>query len=281
MPDAPRLSSARRVHRNAARRQSARRGARRRRPRRPADAGDRRRIQPTRDRVRFRAARSGQHRRIAHLHPRPRTAVRRPSDGRRGGADRPFACAADARRPGPAPGAGGKGRRRGLRRPPPPRPGAGGLVHPGAPATGSSAQRRRPTRSPLRLGLAPADIGFAAHRPSVYSAGADFVFAPLASLEALGRADPDRRHWGENQAPAIYCYTPFAGGADYRARMFAAGWGIREDPATGSAAAALAGVAHAIRPARRRRTHRSDRPGRRDGPAEPHRPGARSRERRA
>ena len=92
------------------------------------------------------------------------------------------------------------------------------------------------------LGLAPSDIGFGAHRPSAYSAGAEFVFAPLASVEALGRVDPDRRRWGENQAPALYCYAPGGDGVGYRARMFAAGWGIREDPATGSAAAAFAGV---------------------------------------
>ena len=197
---------------------------------------------------------------LAHLHPRPRTAVRRPSDGRCGGADRPSARAADARRPGPATGAGGKGRRRSLRRPPPPRPGAGGLVHPGAPA--EELGPAPPVEEiAARLGLAPADIGFGAHRPTVYSAGADFVFAPLASVEALGRADPDRRPLGDdNLTPAIYCYTPGDGGVDYRARMFAAGWGIREDPATGSAAAAFAGVADALRPARRRRHHRGDRP---------------------
>jgi len=92
------------------------------------------------------------------------------------------------------------------------------------------------------LGLAPADVGFGAHRPVVYSAGADFLFAPLSGVEALGRIDPDRRRWGADQGSAIFCYAPGGDGADYRARMFAAGWGIREDPATGSAAAAFAGV---------------------------------------
>ena len=91
--------------------------------------------------------------------------------------------------------------------------------------------------------MAPADIGFGAHRPAACGAGVEFVFAPLASVEALGRADPDLGHWGSDNGPAIYCYTSGADGVDYRARMFASGWGIREDPATGSAAAAFAGIA--------------------------------------
>lgn len=93
-----------------------------------------------------------------------------------------------------------------------------------------------------RLGLAPADIGFGAHAPLQLNAGVEFLFAPLASVEALGRADPDRGQWGAEGGAAIFCYAPGATGVDYRARMFASGWGIREDPATGSAAAAFAGI---------------------------------------
>jgi trans-2,3-dihydro-3-hydroxyanthranilate isomerase len=99
-----------------------------------------------------------------------------------------------------------------------------------------------------RLGLVPADIGFGAHRPAVYSAGVDFIFAPLASAEALAQADPDLGRWGADGGPAIYCYTPGGDSVDYRARMFASGWGIREDPATGSAAAAFAGVVMRFEP---------------------------------
>jgi trans-2,3-dihydro-3-hydroxyanthranilate isomerase len=93
-----------------------------------------------------------------------------------------------------------------------------------------------------RLGLASVEIGFGAHRPIVYGAGVDFVFAPLASAEALARANPDVGRWGADNGPAVFCYTPGGDGVDYHARMFASGWGIREDPATGSAAAAFAGV---------------------------------------
>ncbi|MFZ1965107.1 MAG: PhzF family phenazine biosynthesis protein, partial [Roseiarcus sp.] len=95
-----------------------------------------------------------------------------------------------------------------------------------------------------RLGLEPADIGFGAHRPTVYGAGVDFLFAPIASAAALGKADPDRTAWGADGGPGVYLYTSETtrAGVAYRARMFAAGWGVREDPATGSAASAFAGV---------------------------------------
>jgi len=97
-----------------------------------------------------------------------------------------------------------------------------------------------------KLGLEPSQIGLGAHRPTIYSAGVDFVFAPLRDLAALAQANPDKARWGEAGAPGLYLYTAAAGEADYRARMFAAGWGIREDPATGSAAAAFAGVVMAF-----------------------------------
>ena len=94
-----------------------------------------------------------------------------------------------------------------------------------------------------KLGLEVADIGFGDHRPTVYSAGVAFVFAPIRSAAALAKASPDRASWGESGGPGVYLYTGEASGeAAYRARMFAAGWGIREDPATGAAASAFAGV---------------------------------------
>jgi trans-2,3-dihydro-3-hydroxyanthranilate isomerase len=95
------------------------------------------------------------------------------------------------------------------------------------------------------LNLKPTDIGFGAHAPTIYSAGVKFAMIPVASLEALGRAAPQ----GMNQAELIghgemFVYAraePRAAHA-FRARMFAPAFGIPEDPATGSAAAAFAGV---------------------------------------
>ena len=94
------------------------------------------------------------------------------------------------------------------------------------------------------LGLEVEDIGFDAHEPVVMGAGTANLFVPLKSLAAMGRARPDLEHWGENGGPCLYLYTRESvhAGSDFHARMFAAGWGVYEDPATGSAAAAFAGV---------------------------------------
>jgi trans-2,3-dihydro-3-hydroxyanthranilate isomerase len=94
------------------------------------------------------------------------------------------------------------------------------------------------------LGLSAADIGFGAHRPTMYGAGTSNLFVPIASLDAMARARPNLRLWGENGGPAVYLYTNEVvhKESNWHARMFAAGWGVCEDPATGSAAAAFAGV---------------------------------------
>ena len=142
----------------------------------------------------------------------------------------------------PAPCSRGEGRRCRLRRPPSARQGAGRLFHPAppAPARGAAPDAAELAR---KLGLEPEDIGFGAHHPTVFGAGVDFVFAPLRSAAALAKASPDRSLWGESGGPGLYLYTNEASaGAAYRARMFGLGWGIREDPATGSAASAFAGV---------------------------------------
>ncbi|HXT08018.1 MAG TPA: PhzF family phenazine biosynthesis protein [Roseiarcus sp.] len=98
------------------------------------------------------------------------------------------------------------------------------------------------------LGLAAADIGFRNHVPSVYGVGAPHIFIPIASLDAMARANPLKTPWGADGGPSVYLYCPETAAADasYRARMFAGGWGIAEDPATGSAAAAFAAVVTAF-----------------------------------
>ncbi len=94
------------------------------------------------------------------------------------------------------------------------------------------------------LGLTESDIGFDRHEPSLFSAGAPFLFVPVRSLAAIARARPGRMPWTENAGPATYLYTREVvdRGAAFHARMFGGGWGVPEDPATGSAAAAFAGV---------------------------------------
>jgi trans-2,3-dihydro-3-hydroxyanthranilate isomerase len=100
------------------------------------------------------------------------------------------------------------------------------------------------------LGLDEDEIGFDAHEPIVMGAGTPNLFVPVKSLAAMAKARPDRRAWGENGGPCLYLYTKEAvhDGSAFHARMFAAGWGVYEDPATGSAAAAFAGVLMAFEP---------------------------------
>jgi len=98
------------------------------------------------------------------------------------------------------------------------------------------------------LGLKAADIGFDAHRPSVWSAGNPFTFVPVASIQAIRRASPNLALFPSTFSgarPAAFLYTKdvVREGSHVHARMFAPGSGIMEDPATGSAAAAFAGVA--------------------------------------
>jgi trans-2,3-dihydro-3-hydroxyanthranilate isomerase len=98
------------------------------------------------------------------------------------------------------------------------------------------------------LGLEPGDIGFDGHKPSLYSAGVPYLFVPVRSLEAIGRAAPGHMPWVTKDGPAIYLYTREVtrAGSAYHARMFAPAWGVTEDPATGSAAAAFPGVVQAF-----------------------------------
>ena len=98
------------------------------------------------------------------------------------------------------------------------------------------------------LGLKASDIGFNRHQPSRHGAGPSFTFVPLASAEALSRVRLDtaqfERLFPGAQADALYLYAadPEEIGRSYQARMFAPHLGVTEDPATGSAAAAFAGV---------------------------------------
>ena len=100
-----------------------------------------------------------------------------------------------------------------------------------------------PARLASALGLTAAEIGFASHRPGLWQGGPRFLYAPVASLDALGRARPIQPVWSEQmQAAGVDSIYLYAAGSDcaYRARMFSPTAGIPEDPATGSASAILA-----------------------------------------
>ena len=94
-------------------------------------------------------------------------------------------------------------------------------------------------------GLTAADIGFDKHVPSIFSAGVPFAMVPVASLDALGRAQLiDAKSSTTLGATEVFVYARAEPNAahSFRARMFAPEIGIVEDPATGGAAAAFAGV---------------------------------------
>lgn len=98
------------------------------------------------------------------------------------------------------------------------------------------------------LGLAAGDIGFGGYLPCCFSAGIGFTFTPLKSLDAVRRATPDLAQFAAalggdaHRAVFVYCAQTAEAGHDFHARMFAPSYGIVEDPATGSAVAAFAGV---------------------------------------
>jgi trans-2,3-dihydro-3-hydroxyanthranilate isomerase len=100
------------------------------------------------------------------------------------------------------------------------------------------------------LGLIPAEIGFENHRATNYTAGNAFVFVPVASLEAISKAQVAAQHWSPvmrrqgHTGAFLYCRQTVHTASSFHARMFAPDMGIPEDPATGSAVAAFAGVVH-------------------------------------
>src|SRR5262249_55410403 len=92
------------------------------------------------------------------------------------------------------------------------------------------------------LSLAPTDIGEG--RPARWSAGLPFTFVPIASLSAMARCRPDLGKFdaafGAGGAAYAFCNETAEPGHHFHARMFAPAMGVPEDPATGSAAPALA-----------------------------------------
>jgi trans-2,3-dihydro-3-hydroxyanthranilate isomerase len=106
-------------------------------------------------------------------------------------------------------------------------------------------------------GLSSADIVTEAHTPLVASVGTPFVIAEVRSLEALARARPNTAAFeaGVSRIPALVnrfnllLYTRRDESLIHlRTRMFAPLAGVVEDPATGSACAALAALLTSLAP---------------------------------
>ena len=106
-------------------------------------------------------------------------------------------------------------------------------------------------------GLAESDISTDLHDPLVASVGTPFVIAEVTSLDALARARPDLGAFraGSEQFSDLserfnlLLYTRRGDTLSYlRSRMFAPLAGVLEDPATGSANAALAALLTSLAP---------------------------------
>ncbi len=98
------------------------------------------------------------------------------------------------------------------------------------------------------LSIAPEEIIDGRWYPETGSAGLPFLFVPVRGRETLGRCRINPTAWDAHHAELpcqdifIYCFEPERFESHARARMFAPDLGVAEDPATGSAASAFAGV---------------------------------------
>jgi trans-2,3-dihydro-3-hydroxyanthranilate isomerase len=127
-------------------------------------------------------------------------------------------------------------------------PGSGGqgsarFVIPQLPARAGEASDDAAIAAALLL--EPAAIGFGGFRPARWSAGLPATLVPVASLTAVARCRPDLSRFDAafGDGPAyVFCGECVDPGHDFHARMFAPTLGVAEDPATGSAAAAFAGL---------------------------------------
>ena len=106
--------------------------------------------------------------------------------------------------------------------------------------------QREPRLMAEALGLNVEDIQCTTHQPGDFSAGVPYTIVPLNGLDALARAvslagPAFDLAFGGTPYPAVYL-TVNEAPLRWRTRMFGAGMGVVEDPATGSAVAAFAGA---------------------------------------
>jgi trans-2,3-dihydro-3-hydroxyanthranilate isomerase len=106
--------------------------------------------------------------------------------------------------------------------------------------------QRDPHTIATALGVTPEDIDQTMMPPSDFSGGVPYTIVCLTSLDALARAQSIDgpafdSAFGGSAHPAVYLCVK-EGPLRWRTRMFAPTMGMKEDPATGSAAAAFAGA---------------------------------------
>jgi trans-2,3-dihydro-3-hydroxyanthranilate isomerase len=121
---------------------------------------------------------------------------------------------------------------------------------PRMPERGPEPPSRTEIAAMLSLGEADLLAGHAA-----YSCGVPFLFVPVRDREAIARVKLRIDLWEKSLsqwwARSLYLFTTdtISTDAQIHARMFAPALGVVEDPATGGAAAALAGFLHDQAPA--------------------------------
>jgi len=104
------------------------------------------------------------------------------------------------------------------------------------------------------LSLSPGDILDNKYIPQAVSCGLPFLFVPLVDRAAVARARVKLDVWERvlkgywTPELFVFAFDPERPGSDVRARMFAPGLNVLEDPATGSACAALGGYLAARSP---------------------------------
>jgi trans-2,3-dihydro-3-hydroxyanthranilate isomerase len=123
--------------------------------------------------------------------------------------------------------------------------GRASFIVPALPSAGGAAASREAIAA--ALGLTADDIGFDHHVPSKWSVGNAFTFVPVRNIDAIRRCRIEDSKWaaafehGSRTQAFVFCAETADKANSFHARMFAPGFGVREDPATGSAAAAFAG----------------------------------------
>ena len=96
------------------------------------------------------------------------------------------------------------------------------------------------------VSLDASDVITTTHQPQVATVGLPFLMAQLKDRTALARARINAQGFdalmAQGVTPDVHLYTKSGDEFDIRARMFAPFDGVPEDPATGSANCALAGL---------------------------------------
>jgi trans-2,3-dihydro-3-hydroxyanthranilate isomerase len=94
-------------------------------------------------------------------------------------------------------------------------------------------------------GVEPHEVGFKGYGMAAFGIATPFLFLPVDSMDVVARARPSAdlsREGFPFKSVFVFCRRSVTKEAAFHGRMFAPAWGIPEDPATGSAIAALAGM---------------------------------------